>query len=58
MGVNVNLDNASYVVLDAETGRIVTAGVIFFNGFKRALHLCKLAERPQRRLGRYWRFMK
>ncbi len=58
MGVDVNLDNVSYVVLDASTGRIVTAGVIVFKGFKKALHLRKLAERLQKRIGRHWRFMK
>ena len=58
MGVDVNLSNVSYVVLDADTGRIVTAGVIVFKGFKRALHLRKLAENLQRRLGRHMWFMK
>lgn len=58
MGVDVNLDNVSYVVLDAGTGRIVTAGVIVFKGFKKALHLRKMAENLQRRLGRRWRFVK
>ena len=58
MGVDVNLDNVSYVVLNASTGRIVTAGVIVFKGFKKALHLRKLAERLQKRFGRHWRFMK
>ena len=58
MGVDVNLGNVSYVVLDAESGRIVTAGVIVFKGFKKALHLRKLAENLQKRLGRHWRFMK
>lgn len=58
MGVDVNLDNVSYVVLDASTGRIVTAGVIVFKGFRKALHLRRLAENLQRRLGRHWRFMR
>ena len=58
MGVDVNLDNVSYVVLDASTGGIVATGVIVFKGFKKALHLRKLAESLQRRLGRHWRFMK
>ena len=51
MGVDVNLDNVSYVVLDVDTGEIVTAGVIVFKGFRKALHLRKLAEGLQRRLG-------
>jgi len=59
MGVDINLDNVSYVVLDAGTGRIVAAGVTVFGGLKRALHLRKLAENLQRRtLGGHWRFMK
>ncbi|BES81782.1 hypothetical protein PABY_13490 [Pyrodictium abyssi] len=58
MGVDVNLGNVSYVVLDAESGRIVTAGVTVFKGFKRALRLRKMAESLQKRLGRHWRFMK
>ena len=58
MGVDVNLDNVSYVILDVDTGEIATAGVIVFKGFRKALHLRKLAENLQRRLGRHWRFMK
>jgi putative transposase len=58
MGVDINVDNVSYVVLDVSTGRIVTAGVIVFKGFRKALRLRKLAERLQKRFGRHWRFMK
>ncbi len=58
MGVDVNLGNVSYAVLDAESGRIVTAGVIVFKGFRKALHLRKMAESLQKRLGRHTWFMK
>ena len=58
MGVDVNLDNVSYVVVDAGSGEIITAGVIAFKGFRKALHMRRLAERLQRRLGGHWRFMK
>jgi putative transposase len=58
MGVDVNLDNVSYVVVDTKTGKIVAAGVIVFRSFRKALHMRKLAESLQQRLGRHWRFMK
>ena len=58
MGIDINLDNVSYVVIDIKTGYVITAGVIMFDGFKHALHIRKLAEGLQRRLGRHWRFMK
>lgn len=58
MGIDINLDNVSYVVIDIKTGYVITAGVIMFNGFKRALHMRMLAEGLQRRLGRHWRFMR
>jgi putative transposase len=57
MGVDINLNNITYTVLDL-SGNLVTIGVIPFKGLKRALHLKKLAEDLQKRFSRSWRFLK
>ncbi len=57
MGIDVNFDNVTYTIVDLE-GKLVSMGVIPFNGLKRALAHKVIAERIQRKYPRRWRYVK
>ena len=57
MGVDVNFNNITYTIVDLR-GKLVSMGVILFNGLTRALTHRKIAEKLQRKYPKSWRFNK
>ena len=57
MGVDINFSNITYTIVDTN-GRLVTMGVISFNGLKRALSHKIISEKVQKKYGRRWRYVK
>jgi len=57
IGVDINFDNVTYTIVDMN-GRLVTMGVIPFNGLKRALSHKIISEKVQKKYGRRWRYVK
>ncbi len=57
MGVDINFGNITYTIISM-SGKLVTAGVIPFNGLKRALAHKVIAEKIQKKYSKEWRYVK
>jgi len=57
MGIDINFNNTTYTVID-KSGKLVSMGIIPFDGLKRALTHRIISERIQRKYGKKWRFVK
>ena len=57
MGIDINFNNTTYTIVNMN-GRLVTMGVIPFNGLKRALSHKIISEKVQKKYGRRWRYVK
>ena len=57
MGVDVNFNNITYTIIDLR-GKLITIGVIPFNGLTRALTHKKIAEKLRKKYPKSWRFNK
>ena len=57
MGIDINFNNITYTIVDMR-GKLVSMGVIPFNGLKRALAHKVIAEKIQRKYSKKWKFVK
>jgi len=57
MGIDINFNNITYTVLDFE-GKLVTTGIIPFNGLRKALSHKIISEKIQKKYHRKWRYVK
>ena len=57
MGVDINFNNITYTIIDVN-GKLVSMGVLLFNGLKRALTHKIIAEKIQRKYSKMWRFVR
>ncbi len=57
MGIDINFNNITYTIIDL-SGKLVSMGVIPFNGLKRALAHRIIAEKIQKRYSKRWRYVK
>ncbi|MCD6195418.1 MAG: IS200/IS605 family accessory protein TnpB-related protein [Staphylothermus sp.] len=57
MGIDINFDNITYTIIDANRG-LVSMGIIPFNGLGRALAHRIIAEKIQRKYSKKWRYVK
>jgi len=57
MGIDINFSNSTYTIIDMN-GKLVTMGVIPFNGLKRASAHRIITERIQRKHTKRWRYVK
>jgi len=57
MGIDINFNNITYTIVDMR-GKLVSMGVIPFNGLERALAHKVIAEKIQRKYSKKWKFVK
>jgi len=57
MGVDINFNNITYTIIDKD-GKLVSMGIIPFNGLKRALTHKIISEKIQKKYPKKWRFVK
>lgn len=57
MGVDINFNNITHTIINLD-GKVVTMGVIPFNGLRKALAHKIIAEEIQRRYSRKWRYVR
>jgi len=57
MGIDINFNNITYIVIDKDE-KLVSIGIILFNGLKRSLTHKIITEKIQRKYSKNWRHVK